>query len=124
MIRISVTTARTVDSSISFFSKGVLWRQKLDLKPKAQLGSLYLTTVARTKACRHADHCCALHFKWSVSNLLTIHTCVYLLCKLRTGYYFLHLNKSMQSGEFIFVVAPCIDDIKFFICRTNAHKLY
>jgi hypothetical protein len=25
---------------------------------------------------------------------------------------------------FIFMVAPCIDDIKFFISPTNAHKLF
>jgi len=29
-----------------------------------------------------------------------------------------------NSEKIIFMVAPCIDDIKFFICPTNAHKLY
>jgi uncharacterized membrane protein len=56
MIRANVVTARTADSSISFLSRGVLWRQNLGttLKPNAQLASLYLTTAQRTMACNRA----------------------------------------------------------------------
>jgi hypothetical protein len=38
---------------------------------------------------------------------------------------FVHLLQRLRMhGFIIFMVAPCIDDIKFFICRTNAHKMY
>jgi len=49
MKRISANTARTIDSNISFFSKGVLLTQHLamNLKPKAKSGSFYLTITAR-----------------------------------------------------------------------------